>query len=583
MGTKFSDTHPYTFSAFCESYKKFLVPHFQRAFAWKSKQINELWESMITNENEYFIGNVVCLTASEESDDRVVIIDGQQRLFTISLLLSVIKDECCSLSSKTKKEQEQIERIKDAISRFLFYQDLLHPLDMRVRLLHTKSNLKEIYEKLLKREIDVYNRKVINELDDNQIKYVRNYKTIHRLVKQYIKGKELEKLIELLEKTSSLTFIVITCNSDNDAYHIFEGLNATGIGLSVADLVKNAVLQKVKSRSAKNIVEDNWNEIESIFEETRISLFPKFLRHQWISREGYISTGKLYDSIKRNKLYKRESSEIIDYTKEILKDAKVYSSFRFEPKENYLLENKKIDKGIVNVIKRFRYLDIEQVFELLLAYYNKFIATDKYTKKQLCFHLEVLWTFCFRAKIIDINPSEYEKKFADHCKFINYFKKKEMDRMSVNFYKELACLVDNDKDFKDNFVADLKYKDGSDNTLIMYLLETIMNSQDPKIRLRLPSIEHILPKNPSKWGLKKDEVKDFVNNIGNLTLLYGKDNKSLGNETMKVKVKKVYSKSFFSLNEALAKMERKFSENPSEAIKSRGYDLSELAAKIWKL
>lgn len=120
MGSKFTDTHPYTYSSFCSTYKTFLIPHFQRAFKWKNKQINDLWESMITNEKEYFIGNIVCLAASQESDNRVVIIDGQQRLFTISLMLSVIKDESVAIKARTKDAREIIKNIQDATNDILF-------------------------------------------------------------------------------------------------------------------------------------------------------------------------------------------------------------------------------------------------------------------------------------------------------------------------------------------------------------------------------------------------------------------------------------------------------------------------------
>jgi len=573
MTGKFSDTRPYIFSDFCSVYKKFLVPPFQRSYAWSSKQINDLWESIVSNEKEYFVGNIVCLEATEESDNRVVIIDGQQRLFTITLMLSVIRDEYGFIKYKDKKEKEK-ERIWESqqnIDDILFHKEISFPFRRKLRFFPGRRNLKDVYEKLIKGELNVDDRSQISLLDDNQIKYVKNYKTIRRLVKQYVKTDYFKQLDNLLEKVTSLLFIVILCKTDNDAYSIFEGLNATGIGLTVADLVKNAVLQAVKSESAKNSVEENWEQIENIFEETRISLFPKFLRHQWISREGYVTSSKLYGSIKKNKLQNKENMEIIDYTKELLDDAKIYSSFRFEQNASYLLKHTKITEGIINIIKRFRYLDLEQVYELILAYYNKFISTERYTEKQLYSVLENLWTFSFRAKIININPSEYEKKFADHCKHISGYTKKEMDRMSIGFYAELAKLVDNDTEFIENFVTDIKYKEGSDNSLIIHLLETMMRNEDPSIKVAEPTIEHILPRDPCKWGLKRNEVKDFVNAIGNLTLLNDSDNKTLGNEKMSIKVQKVFGRSAFKMNRELSKKQHEFEKNPKEAIKARSY------------
>ncbi|MDD5070922.1 MAG: HNH endonuclease family protein, partial [Candidatus Omnitrophica bacterium] len=444
-------------------------------------------------------------------------------------------------------------------------------------------NLMEIYKRIILGDIDVNNNDALDVLDDNQIKYIKNYKTIRKLLKKYIKDHEFNKLDELFIKITSLLFIVIICKSDNDAYSIFEGLNATGIGLSVADLVKNAVLHATKGIQAKASAEDIWEQIESIFEATKVADFPKYLRHQWISRQGYVNNSKLFEVIKENKLYGKNNDEIISYTKELLDDAKAYSGFRSKQMESNLYNSKKIDAEIISTIALFRILDVEQIYEVILAYFNKFLSTGAYTKKQICQDLNRLWIFAFRAKIISVNPSEYEKKFADHCKVIREYSKKEMDRMSNNFYADLNRLVENDKIFVENFAKDVKYKYGPGNQLIHYLLETIMRQENPKIKIETPTIEHILPLEPEKWGLTKQDVKGYVNDIGNLTLLHNADNGSLENERMQVKIQKVYISSPFEMNKRLAVLEKSFENNPQEAIKNRGVELADMASKIWKL
>jgi len=583
MASKFSDTLPQTFSQFCENYKKFLIPPFQRAYAWSNKQINDLWEGIISNDNEYFIGNLVCLEASEDTEGRLQIIDGQQRLFTITLFLLAVKNEYGAIKFKGKAEKERIEKSKKVIHRFLFFEQFTHPFKEELRFLPGKSNLKEIYGELLVGGIDVDSEDDLKDLDDNQIKYVKNYKTIRKLVQHYIKENNFEKLDDLLEKITALLFIVIICKSDNDAYNIFEGLNATGIGLSVADLVKNAVLHAVKGIPAKGAVEDNWEQIESIFEATKVSNFPKYLRHQWISREGYVNNSKLFGAIKSSKLHKKNNEEIIVYTKELLEDAKAYSGFLYKQMENNLFSSKKVDDEVVRQIEKFRYLDIEQVYEVILAYYNKLIHTKAYTNKQFCKDLRNLWIFAFRARVISVNPSEYEKKFAEHCQTIKEFSKKEMDRMSVTFYADLKKLVDKDSVFIENFASDIKYKYGAGNRLIRYLLETIMRQDNPSIKISEPTIEHIIPLEPEKWGLSKKDVNDFVNDVGNLTLLHDTDNGTLQNEIIDVKIKKVYSKSPFEMNRKLCGLQKDFEQNPKETVRIRGLELANLASKVFKM
>jgi len=583
------DTSPYIFSEMCSILKKFKIPPFQRSYDWRTKEINDLWESIISNDREYFIGNLVFLKPDENSDDRYIIIDGQQRLLTISLFLSAIKDEYGFIRCENKEDKERVEKSKNNIDNLLFYHEKRWPFEESLKILPGKENLKEIYGKLIKKEIDINNKEEIADLDDNQLKFAKNYRTIKRLVGKYanVKNTKFEKLDELQEKITLLLFISIICDSDVSAYKIFEGLNSTGIGLTVADLVKNAVLRVVRGKEARNKIEELWEEIERQFEQTKISLFPRFLRHQWIAHEGYITTNKLFPSIKEEKLKeangKIKNENVISYVKELLEDTKTYVAFRFRERESHLLSKRKIKEKSLKIIRRFSCLNVEQVYEILLAFYNKFIKSPAYTDKQFINHLENLWIFCFRAKVISINPSEYERKFASHCVEIRNFKKEKFDRMSVKFFKELYKLVSNNEAFIENFSEELNYREGGDNFLVLYVLGEIMKNFDPKIKISEPTIEHIMPKDPHKWKLKKTDVKDYVNDIGNLTLLHDKDNKMLGNETMKVKVKKVFSKSAFKLNRKLTKREKGFTENPREAIKKRGRKLGEISNKIWQM
>jgi len=582
---KFTETTSCTFSILCLTHEKFIIPTFQRNLAWKNKNINDLWESMINNDKEYFIGNLVFLSPTEDSDQRYIVIDGQQRLFTISLILMAVRNEYNNIDVKNKEMSVRKRGSVENINNLLFYRENIWPFEKSSRILPGKDNLKEIYEKLLEDKIDVDNNTEIEKLDDNQLKYIRNYKTIRRLVRKHLKDEKnkFDKLDELFEKVASLLFIIIVCNSDNDAYQIFEGLNATGVGLSVADLVKNAVMQRVKGQETKTVIEEIWEQLEKYFEDIRATaIFPKFLRHQWISREGYVTNSQLFDYIKKDKLKSEKKEEIIKYVKELLSDAEIYLSCRFEKCESILLKkSNKISQKTLFEISKFRYLDIDQAYELILAFCNKFISSSSYTEKQLINDLNRLWIFCFRAGIISINPSEYEKRFADHCKTINSFNGKKFDEMSITFFKDIKKLVDHDQEFIENFVEEVKYNSSYD--LCLYILEALMKKDNSDIKVSDPTIEHILPKEPSKWNLSKNDIKDFVNDIGNLTVLCEGDNKSLGNETMKVKIDKVFSKSHFNLNQELTKKLEGFIRNPKLAIRKRGEEIAVKINKIFKI
>jgi len=579
---KFTETKDYTFNAFSHAFK-FIVPPFQRAYAWKNKDIAELWESMINNDDEYFIGNIVCLDANEESENRLVVIDGQQRLFTISLFLVAIRDEYAEYKDRVKKKYgDLLEGTIRDINNILFYKDPFSFDSKReLRLKPGKENLIEIYEQLVKSEIDINNKERIQDLDQNQKKYVDNYITIRKLVHDYVKEKEqFNALHDLAKKTTSLLFIVIVCKTDSDAYKIFEGLNSTGIGLTVADLVKNAVMMKVrKSADARSFIEEKWTELESIFEKENIPLFPKFLRHQWISQEGYITASKLFDSIKKHKLKNSSSDEVKTYVKELLSDAQTYIAFRFEGYEKNL--HRKLDKNSKELIKRFRLLDLDQIYELLLALYNRFIRDSNYSLRNFNQDLHDFWLFSFRSKIMSINPSEYERIFADLCSSLSN-KDDNVKVISDKYKKKLFTLVKNDDVFIEHFAMDLDYS-SRDKKLIAYILDRVLKWHNRNIQVADPTIEHILPKSPVKWGLTKDDIKDYVHNIGNLTLLYKGDNRELQNAIMDKKIEKVFSKSKFKLNKRLKDKKEIFKTNPKKAIGERALELASIAAKVWSI
>jgi len=583
---KFIDTHPYTFAEFVSKYKRFQIPPFQRVYTWKPKQVNDLWESVKSNEKGYFIGTLVTIEGTEDTDNRISIIDGQQRLFTISLFLLAIRDELKSFKRSAKSPLiNRVKGIIEDIERdYLYYRETgtfeISKKESKLVLRPGKRNLRDIYSELIGGSVDM---RKSEKYDENQKRFIKNYQNIAKLIKQEVRrcstdNEKIASLIELANKISSLTFINILAATDSDAYSLFEGLNSTGVGLSVADLVKNAVMSSAKGNDAKNLVEEEWSIIESLFEKTSVALFPRFLRHQWISRNGYINTSQLFDRIKKTKLEKHENSEITDYTREISSDANLYIGVRFFGYDINLL-SQGFRKQTVLILRKFGYLDSDQVYEVILSYLNKKITDQNYSFRQLNRDLERLWIFCFRAKILAINPSEYERRFADHCKYVSEFTKKETDRMTDKFYSELSMLVKNRSSFLENFASDLEYKESGNNDLIKYILEEIFSTKNPNIKVANPTLEHIIPRDPSKWQSK--EIGEFVHNIGNITLLNDRDNQLAGNASIEDKVNKIFRNDPFTTNKEIVQMEDIFKKNPIIAIKRRSEQYAKTAAMIW--
>ncbi len=577
MINNFVDTKPYTYSTLCDTYKKFSMPHNQRPYAWKTSHVGELWEVLVEAEDGYFIGNLVCLEPSEESDDSLVIVDGQQRLTTISLFLIAFKYIFSQYEEKyiTNSIKELINLVDD----YLYWRNprtqQKHP-----RLIPGKENLIEIYQNLIESPDVIGLDKFDGKLDDNQSKYLSNLRYIVTLVKKEIKDKKEDEVDKLIQKILSVQFIAIVVRSENDVYDLFEGLNSTGLGLSVADLLKNAVLKSTQTRSIRESIEINWSQIESLFENTKTVLFPKFLRHYWISRNGLISSSRLFKIIKKEKIERKSGNDVLKFTKELLQDAQIYIGFRFEDYDGNLSLLKK-DEKTKRIIRVFRHLNgLEQVFEVLLALYSKKLNDSSYKTGNFREDVVRLLNFAILAKFVSVNPSDYEKIFASICESATRYSGVDYQREVGKKFKTLFSLVNKMDEFVKNFSNNLEY--GSDSKLIDYLLTEVMRNydfSDRGIAILDPNIEHILPQNPVKWGFTKEQVAGFVNKIGNLTLLHEQDNNDAGNDILDKKIENIYSKSKFKFNRDLGEYRNIFVDNPEVAIKKRGGDLGE---KIFK-
>ncbi|HBI34475.1 MAG TPA: hypothetical protein DEA43_00990 [Candidatus Moranbacteria bacterium] len=565
----FTKTEPYTFAALCDSFKMFKIPNFQRPYKWTNKNIQEFWSSIISNQSPYFIGNIVAV-----SDESLLVIDGQQRLTTINLLLIALRDTYSNIKVK-KSDKTKVSRTIARIDKYLKDDDLSKSVESEYKRLELgKDMYQKIFNMLVDNEIDNID---IKKLTDNQKRLINNYEILKKFILSEIKGSELNSLDGILNKVLNLQFIVIVCATENDIYGIFEGFNSTGLGLSVADLVKNSILKgSARDTKMQSLIEELWNEMELMFDETIASKFPKFLRHQWISVYGHVSMSNLYREIKSEKIDNKTPQIIKEYVESVLFDAKIYLGMLYWKHE----KNLDLPKDILEEIFKFRFLQNDQVYEVLLTYHRAFKEkriTQSFFKK----FLKRLWIFTVRARFVSVNPSKYEKIFSTQCKEIYECKNiEEVSAETERFFSKLKKLVSSDEQFVENFIADVKY--GKDNKLISLAISDLMSYDNPEISIKEPEIEHILPQEPKKWGFAKSEVKDYVDKIGNLTLLFSDFNKKNSNETMSFK-KAIFKKSKLKFNVDIAdKWGDIFVKDFKNAIERRSIDMTKRIEKIWK-
>lgn len=513
------------------------IPEFQRNFVWKSSNIIDLLDSIEENDTNYYLGNIVVIKTEE---DRSLIVDGQQRLITLSLIAHTLLELVNSAELK--------EKLKEVI-----WAD-----EDTLRIHFEKNNLNTLYNQIL-------NNTEVQEdsLDNTQCVLYSAYKKI-------IKELEDNGNFDLLAgKILSLEFIVIVTQTSEDAYQLFEGLNSTGLSLSAVELTKNAILGKVKNLDESRLEEalTLWDKIEAKFEDNTISAqwFNKFLRHQWFSKFGYVSNAKLFSEIKDKIIRNSVSVEtLIIYLEELEKDSSTYISLRKSNINKNQFDPQMDDESwklIPGYIKCIEVLGLDQIYSVLLALCKYGTKQERYFKNDTFKnHVESLFRFALIVKYTGLSPSSYETKFAKFDKDImelleNYDGAHGFKIRANDFFKDLSGIVES---FSENFSKNLSEKVNYNNTsrgLVKGLLKDFLlfsgTGSDEVL-----TIEHIIPETTlEKWTQipedKREGVLEQVGMFGNLTLLSKQLNTAAGHLSFDEKFEAAYINSAFSKNKTL--------------------------------
>lgn len=258
------------------------IPRYQRPYAWEEDHIVDFWNDLNTNPQSYFIGSFVFNFENHKMDNFIDIIDGQQRLLTITILMAVLRDIAKELDDN--KLSERIQRHCIAIEDFRGKQTY--------RIL-CGDTTKDFFEKYIQsNSVNISDSEPKNK-EEKRIK--NNYfslkeKILNELNKYSAKSDKIEFIQDLWSRVQEIQVIWIKIESEENAYEIFETVNARGVELSVSDLLKNLIFKKIDSgkSSGKDIVKEKWLDIEENVRETNTEL-TKFIRYFWLSKYSFVT------------------------------------------------------------------------------------------------------------------------------------------------------------------------------------------------------------------------------------------------------------------------------------------------------
>lgn len=538
--------------------KSFIIPVYQRNYDWKKSNCKQLFDDLIriTKENyrTHFMGSIVHIYNQSGKNYEYMIIDGQQRLTTISILLLAIYNAVDKNDINGKGVN--INKIKDE-----YLIDKYAPENKKIKLKPIKDD-SVAFEKLF--ESDMF-------IKESNVTYNYDY-FYNRLLKMPITVEMLYKAIEQL----MIVEIELKANED-DPQLIFESLNSTGLDLTEADKVRNYILMKLERNIQEELYNKFWNKIEI---NTMFNV-SAFLRDYLTIKRNKIPNIKAVYFVFKD-YHKNGLFEIRELLEELLDYSKIYKGII-----NSDFSNNKINKYLSEIKELETYVSYPFILELLMDLKNKIINDNQAIE---C--LKAVRDYVFRRIICEIptnslnktfmtlnneikKQKDYSKNYSEICKYI-----------LIN--KESYTRFPTDEEFLDKFLKRDIYNQQSKNKV--YLL-TKLENYDNKERVDIEtllmnrelSIEHIMPQTlTEEWkvNLGHDwlEIHQmYLHTIGNLTLTGYNSEMKNSSFIKKRDIKKGFKQSNLKLNRSLA-MRDKWDK---EEIINRGQELSRIALAIW--
>lgn len=569
IGDDFLQAGETTLNKLLNTSRQFIVPIFQRNYSWQKSQYEQLWfdilrASKFKEKQNHFIGSIVYIDMGTPAGrpQQLLLIDGQQRLTTISILLCAIKDYVQKFNLETKLIN--LAKIKN---QFLYNSDEID--EDRYKLLLNVQD-KETYIKLIDNTIFTVNKPATN--------IIKCYEFFYERIEDFIK--QHGQIDEIYAGIFKLSLVSISLDKDSDnPQMIFESMNSTGKDLSQTDLLRNYLLMDLTPEKQTRLYKTYWKPMEELFGEdiykNDVNKFDYFIRDFLTlkSDTGYIcKINNVYENFKR--YYLDNNCEKFAVLKDLFTYAKYYACID-------LLQEK--DDELKLYWQEFKKLDSHVVYPFLLKLYDDY-SRQILIKEDFKKILQVVISYLWRRAICEIPTNSLSKTFAtlyqavDKEDYVNSIIKAFVFKSS---YKRFPS----DYEVREK----LQTKDIYHFRLRKYLLEALENyyHKEPiDLNTANYTIEHIMPQNIEhnlSWqqmlGEDWQEVHSlYLHTLGNLTITgYNAEmsNKSFGE---KVNGESGFKHSHLKLNESIAQCD----VWNKKAIQRRTNILTDIILKIWK-
>ncbi|WP_024950022.1 DUF262 and DUF1524 domain-containing protein [Helicobacter pylori] len=520
-----------------------VIPIYQRLYSWEKEQCKELWDDIIKiggndKMDGHFIGSILyVLDGITHSDNALLIIDGQQRLTTITLLLTALRNH---LSDEVRR--------KEIENHYLINSD--KDGDKKFRLILSESD-----KDTLLYLIDKDRRKP----SEPSLKIVENFKLFEEWVSNTDK---LETIFKGLEKLM-IVEIALEKGKD-DPQLIFESMNSKGIKLAQTDLIRNYIVMETEIEKQEDFYNKYWRAMEEDFKQNK-KWFDRFVRHYLTIKTRAPNINKVYVALKN---YRQKEGIGIE---DLLKDLQKYCRYFCQ-----IVSKKEADKDLNKALGFLVDLEMDVIYPLLLELYSDY-SDGVLSKDDFRRSIDLIESYICRRAVCGLDTNRLNiASFARYIQKDEYFKSLEAH---FGYLTEKQRFPNNDE-FKDCFITIDFYSFQKRE----YFFERLENfDRKERVYTHEYTKEHIMPqKLTEEWekdlGENFQEIHDkYLHTIGNLTLTGYNDKYSNKSFQEKQGMEKGFKDSPLRLNQGLRDLES-FGE---EEIKKRANDLADLALKIW--
>jgi uncharacterized protein with ParB-like and HNH nuclease domain len=534
-----------------EGTRQFVIPLFQRPYSWQQKQWQDLWDDLTElmeqpqssthSENNHFMGAIVTMPTKSvpEGVQKFLLIDGQQRLTTISVLLALLRDKAQQIPGSRLAEEIQetllINRFKDGND---FYK-LMPTQSDRQAYRDIISKAGQSHEDLLSKCYRFFEKKLAAQ-PDLALSDIKNV-----LIRNFV-------------------LVSITLDAHDNPNAIFETLNYRGLSLTQADLIRNYFLMRIHQDEQEKIFQTYWKPMQDQLAEQ----LTEFIRHFLMKDGDFVREREVYVSL-RQKADPKTNAELVPYLAEISQFAQFYGRI-IDPSK----EKSNIIRRALSRLGRF---DVTTAYPFLLNVFKDYSAAQ-ITESECADILRTVENFIARRYICGVPTHGLNKIFPP----LYYQARTERD-LATGVKKILSSKAyPMDSEFHERLMNTKLYFAGEKQDRAKFILESLEESfnHHEMPDLSKMTVEHVMPQKLTEgWkaqlGQEWEAVHEsLLHTIGNLTL--SAYNSELSNYEFDRK-RGILANSHIELNRHFAN-QTKWDE---ESIKSRASLLADLALKVW--